>query len=277
MRFGTVRRFFIGITLLLSQAGHAQQCFQTNMDNVLVFEGESLTPVLDWEILSTEVGASQDAYLTWTGSSQNNNIVDEAILTVQLSITVPGRYLMDIRSRIGQGNNTTEANDLWARIPDAADMYGRRPDGALETRRYPRPLCQDSDFIASVEALPEVSQAACAAGSSVENFLKVFSAGAFDWRWSALTSDAEGYSILVEFATPGVYTLELAPRSPFMLIDRIVLAEESLSRSVYRDVSLAETPCTSPPTPIPLPLWAVLLAAMGLSAGAIRTLGSAAD
>lgn len=49
------------------------------------------------------------------------------------------------------GSNTTEHNDTWARFPDAADAYGLKMQNDLEVRRYPHPVCDDAQFMASIE------------------------------------------------------------------------------------------------------------------------------
>lgn len=252
--------------LLAPEYAYAQQCFATNSDGVLAFEGESLTPVSDWQIQSTEPGAINAAYLVWTGPIRQSRIEPNSIIPVELQIAAAGRYRLDIRAQIGQGTAPDQSNDLFVRFADAGDAYGWRRSGDSENRRYPRPTCEDNAFISSIEALPDVGDARCAEGSTLDDFFKVFAIAALDWTWRARTSDGEGYEILVEFPAAGSYTMELAPRSSFMLIDRVVIADLDVSRRDYQALGLPETPCAA--TEVPIPLWALILGMLGLALGA---------
>ena len=73
--------------------------------------------------------------------------------------------------------------------------------------------------------------------------MKVYSSGATDWRWIANTSDNDASFPMAEFDAPGIYTLELAARADYNLIDRLVIHQDDLNDNVVRDLALATTPC----------------------------------
>lgn len=163
-------------------------------------------------------------------------------MEVELGIPAAGRYRVQWHTRIGMGDNPTEHNDIWLRFTNAADYYGKSGDDP-ESRRYPRPICEDADFIQTIEDMPQVSEARCAEGSSSDGWMKVYSSGATDWRWSTRTSDNDAHEIYVEFDAAGAYTMQLSARADWMLLDRVVVHEEDVSDDVALAADQAETPC----------------------------------
>ena len=91
--------------------------------------------------------------------------------------------------------------------------------------------------------LPEVSEATCPNGSTADGWLKVYSSGATEWKWSTRTSDNDAHDIYIEIDAPGVHTLELSARGDHHLIDRIVLHHESVDDNTATDAALMATPC----------------------------------
>jgi len=210
-------------------------------NGVLMFEAESLPLVEDWQVSQTEPGYYGTGYIQWEGPSFNGR-PGSGLIERALRFDQAGRYRVQWRTRIGLGTNATEHNDIWLKFPDVADYYGKAGDDP-ETRRYPKPQCDDAAFIAGIEALPQVSEAACAAGSTSDGWLKVYSSGATDWRWSARTSDNDAHDIYIEVAEPGVYTLQFSARADFMLLDRVVIHRESVPESTAQAEDQPETPC----------------------------------
>lgn len=177
-----------------------------------------------------------------TGASQNSK-PGVGLISVKLGIDQPGRYRMQWRSRIGAGTNTTEHNDTWVRFPDATAFYGMKPASGGESRRYPKPQCDDSTLMAKVQALPGVTSATCPNGSTAEGWFKVYCSGASNWKWSTNTSDNDAHQIYAEFAQAGTYTLELSARADLHLIDRIVIHREAVADGVATAASAPATPC----------------------------------
>ena len=217
-------------------------CDYETRSDVLVIEAEDLPVVEDWVIATNEAGYTGDGYIEWIGASHNND-PSHGVMSVAIRIDTPGRYQMQWHVRIGQGTNTTEHNDAFVRFADASDFYGLQIQSGAEIRRYPRPQCEDPAFTDAKEALPEVDVADCVRSSSSDGWIKVYSSGASDWRWSTKTSDNDASDIMIEFDDAGVYTFELAARADHFLIDRIVLHLESVANDVARDLDSPPTPC----------------------------------
>ncbi len=215
--------------------------FKVGSNGVLVMEAETLKLSGNWQTANKEPGAYGSGYIQWTGSSQNNN-PGLGVINVKLGIDQAGRYRMQWRSRIGMGTNTTEHNDTWVRFPDADSYYGMKGAPNNESRRYPKPKCEDTTFMASINALPSVSDAKCPNGSTKDGWMKVYCSGATNWNWSTNTSDNDGHPIYAEFKA-GTYTLELSARADFHLIDRIVIHREGVANNVAQDSNLKPTPC----------------------------------
>jgi hypothetical protein len=207
-----------------------------------VIEAETLPLVEDWAIRSDDAGFTGSGYIRWEGRSRNNDPT-HGVMEVAIEITEPGRYRLQWHNRIGMGDDPTEHNDTWVKFPSSAAYYGVKNNSDPEERRYPKPLCEDAAAMAAIAAAPEVAEAVCPEGSTRDGWLKVYSSGARDWRWSTNTSDNDASRVLVEFDAPGVYTLSLAARGDFHQIDRIVLHDDTLADADVRDLTLPETAC----------------------------------
>lgn len=210
---------------------------------VMVIEAEDLPLSADWQTATTEAGYTGNGYIVWTGNSQNNN-PGQGTISVDVYVPVAGRYRWRWRNRIGMGNNTTEHNDTWLRWPTlpVTDYYGMKNPGN-ESRRYPKPTCDDNNLMQTIEQDAAVANAGCPNGSTSNGWMKIYSSGANDWRWSTRTSDNDAHDIFIEVAQPGVITFEMSARADFHLIDRIVLSEESIADNVAEDTGAMPTPC----------------------------------
>ena len=220
--------------------GSPSDCYAVGSDGVLVLEGENL-PLNDmWTVGSSEAGFTGTGYAYWSGESFNGQPGNGEML-VDLQLPEAGRYKFQWRARIGMGDDPTEHNDVWVKFPDAVDYYGMKD--SPESRRYPKPQCEDADFIAGIEGLPETGEIRCAEGSTRDGWMKVYSSGARDWRWSTQTSDNDAHPIFFEVDAAGTYTLQMSARADWMLIDRIVVHLETVDDDTARDESRAETRC----------------------------------
>ena len=222
--------------------GVVSRCDYEEVGGLIVMEAEHLPVGEDWQVMTDEAGYYVDGYIGWTGSAFNNDPT-HGVTTVTIYVDQPGRYRLRWRNRIGMGTNTTEHNDTWVKFPDAADYYGVKFQGRDEQRVYPRPTCEDAAAMMAVEALPQVLSAGCVAGSSTDDWFKVYSSGASDWSWSTSTNDNDGHQVMVEFDQPGDYTFTIAARGDWHLIDRIVIHEASLDDMTVQDMANAETAC----------------------------------
>lgn len=223
-------------------AGPPPPCDYRTVDGVLVIEAESLPLVEQWAVRTDEPGYLGTGFIEWTGSSHNGDPT-HGVMVIDVDLEQAGRYRLQWRNRIGEGTNTTEHNDTWVRFADAADFFGSKGPLDAQQRVYPRPQCGDGAFLAGIEALADVASAACVAGSSRDGWLKVYSSGARDWRWSTRTNDHDAHDVIVEVDAPGVYAFELAARADHHLIDRIVLHEASVPDGTVRDEANRETRC----------------------------------
>lgn len=214
------------------------ECDFEAVNGIVVIEAESLPLNEDWRT-GTDGAIT---YIEWNGPSHNNDPT-HGVMAVDVRISEPGRYQLQWYTQIGMGTNATEHNDSWVKFPDADDYYGLKGDAGAEVRRYWKPACEDQTFVSSILALPQVSEVTCAQGSTRDGWMKVYSSGAQDWRWSARTSDNDASNVMAEFATAGVYTFTMAARADFSRYDRIVLHQEDLSNAAVQDLSLAETAC----------------------------------
>lgn len=181
---------------------------------------EDLTLVSSWEVATTQAGYTNTGYIRWTGAD-NFNTPGVGVISATIRITNPGTYRFQWYSRIGQGTSTADFNDTWLRFPDATDFYGQRGSSVV----YPH----------GSGKTPTPN------GSGSGGWFKVYLNHA-DWGWSTKTSDNDPHDIYVEFATPGVYTMELSARSFNHLIDRIVMYQSSVADPL--NLSNADTPCT---------------------------------
>ena len=220
-------------------------CDMETRSGVAMIEAESLKLTGDWSVRTNRMGYSGSGFIGWSNARRNDDPkVDQIKLAVR--VTLAGRYRFDWLNRIGMGTNGTEHNDTWFAAPSAADAYGARIRKSEETRRYPKPACDDAARMARARMKPGVTEAKCANGSSRDGFMKVYSSGATDWKWSTRTSDNDAHDIYVEFDKPGVYEIVLSPRSTEHLIDRIVLHLESVPSDQARAMA-GETLCSNRP------------------------------
>lgn len=219
-------------------------CDYEVVNGLMVIEAEDLPLSGNWQTATSEGNFTGSGYILWTGNSQNNN-PGQGLISVDVNVPVAGRYRWRWRNRIGMGNNTTEHNDTWLRWPglDVEDYYGMRMQNGNETRRYPKPTCNNNALMTMIEMDPNVTTAQCPNGSTEDGWMKIYSSGASDWSWSTRTSDNDAHDIFVVFDQPGVYTFEMSARADFHLIDRIVLHEEGLANGITQDLNNAATPC----------------------------------
>ena len=166
-----------------------------------------------WSMEESIEGFSGDGYLVWTGDNLFRD-PGSGLLTYKIRISTPGTYRFIWRSNITIGDDNTEHNDSWLRIPDANHFYGLRNDGHIV---YPKGTTLDpipeSEGQESTE--PE--------GAGKDGWFKIFMNNANSWEWRSATSDNDGHNIYVIFDAVGDYTIEISGRSTGHGIDKMVL------------------------------------------------------
>lgn len=192
--------------------GGTGSCFRESGGS-LVIQAEDLPFRAPWarESRSDAVGGQ---YIVWQGPNYFGRPELPGRMRVPICITTPGDYYLRLRS---WGHSFTEGNDTWLRFSGAADFFGRRHGSTV----HPRPQCEASG--------------GCPEGNSADGFFKAF-VNSSAWSTETCTSDFDDHDILVRFAAPGTYFLDLSPRSQGHRIDSV-----SLERA---DASTAE--CAAP-------------------------------
>ena len=179
---------------------------------IISIEFEDNTFPEGWVLRSNASGFSGDGYMQWEGNSSLGN-PGNGTVTFPIRITSPGTYRFLWHSSFQQGNNGTEHNDSWLRFPDADDFFGRKGNGSVV---YPNGSGKQPN--------PE--------GSSSDGWFKIYRSGNDNaFKWQASTSDNDAHDVYVTFSAAGTYLMEVAARSDFHAIDRILLYEENMAQN----------------------------------------------
>lgn len=188
-----------------------------------------------WNLSKNLSDFSGDGYLVWNGSDYFNQ-PGNGKLSFSIRIATTGTYRFIWRSYITIGNENTEHNDSWLRIPDAKHFYGKKNNGHIV---YPNETLLDPipDSIDQQNTTPN--------GTSKEGWFKIYMNTADNWHWQSSTSDNDGHNIFVVFDTPGDYTIEISGRSKGHGIDKLVLFTDDVSQTeaTKDDVVKSEIKC----------------------------------
>ncbi len=188
-------------------------------NGLVIIETENLSVPGNWKKKTAIPGFTGGGYIEWTGPDHFND-PGNGVINTKIKINTAGRYKFLWRSKVGEGDSPTEANDTWLKFPDASKFYGQKGS----ERVYPKGSGQTPN--------PE--------GASGEGYLKVYSTGTTNWTWATKTSDNDPHDIFVEFDSPGVYTMLLSGRSKHHFVDRVTLNRTSANAT---NLSLEETTC----------------------------------
>lgn len=197
-------------------------------DGMIVAEIESAPIAGSWQKRTDVAGYTGVGFYAWNGSNQYNN-PGNGLLEYKIQVNTPGVYRFQWRSKVGIGNNSTEHNDSWLKIPDADDFYGEKGSHIVR----PKGVCTND----------------CPKGTSKDGWFKIYSSGTTDWTWSTRTSDHDAHNIYARFDKAGVYTVQISGRSEGHFLDRFVLYHNSISTSKATNIGNPETLCknSSPP------------------------------
>ncbi|WP_067151781.1 malectin domain-containing carbohydrate-binding protein [Pseudotamlana agarivorans] len=188
------------------------------VDGLVVIEAENLSLPTGWNVENTTTGFTGSGYISWAGGESFSS-PGQGVITTKIKINAAGTYLLQWRTRIGEGNNiiANNDNDAWVRFNDASEFYAKQGNRII----YP----QGS------------GQTPVANGSGGDNWFNLYTYFGF-WNWLTITNEYSPYAIYVDFDAPGIYTMEISARSENYSIDRIVL-----SANGNRDLELEETLC----------------------------------
>ena len=161
-----------------------------------------------WKKASSTSGYLGGGYIYWDGPdyfSQPGN----GKIVLKIKITNPGKYRILWRNRILKGDNGTEHNDSWLRMPDADNFFGENGDSRVfpvGSGKTPNPK-----------------------GQSKDGWFKIYMSGTGKWKWQARTSDHDPHQIYAVFNKAGIYTMEISARSSYHALDRVALFKDNIS------------------------------------------------
>lgn len=159
--------------------------------------------VENWQKKIDVSGFSGSGYIEWSGLEYFAE-TNYGHLDYRIKISTPGTYQLKWYSRVGKGTDVTLHNDTWVKIDGALDYYGKRSDDHIV---HPGGVCTND----------------CPNGTSLNGYFKVWGAQYDSWTWGGFTSDSDPHDVYALFQEPGYYTIKIAARSSYHLIDKMVL------------------------------------------------------
>lgn len=187
---GSINFFFLLLISLLVTFSTVNAQIFVEENGLVVAEVESANPIGKWQKATTISGFSGTAYLI--GTADNFGLGGKEILSYKFSITTPGIYQIQVRSKIGQGTSTTDFNDSWIRL-----------------------IGGDTKPITPV-----------ANDNMVSNYWYKYYQNKSSWTWQTSNKDNDPHSISWNL-TQGNYWFQISMRSKGHAIDKIVLWNRS--------------------------------------------------
>jgi hypothetical protein len=180
--------FKILITFTLT-AGLAYTAEPFNEANgLVVMEVESAPVASGWTKATAITGFRGAAYYLATINSTGSG--GKGLLEYPFKITTAGKYQLQWRSRIAEGNSSSDCNDSWARVVDA--------NGNAVT-----PVAND--------LVPS------------STWYKVYMNSLNQWYWQASNHDNQPRALAWQLQAGKTYTFQVSVRSKGHALDRIVL------------------------------------------------------
>lgn len=138
-------------------------------------------------------GASGGEYLRTTQNSFGTPGL--GILSYDFHVDTGGAFQFAMRSQVGEGTSTTDANDTWVRVVDSmgVPLVPRANDNDIRTGQW----------------------------------MKAYQNSIGQWNYQASNVDNVGRSISWQLADDTSYSLQLSARSRGLLLDRIFLYDQS--------------------------------------------------
>lgn len=177
-------------------------------DGMAVIEMENQKNLNGWKVESNTTGYTGNGYIIWTGA-ENFNAANAGQLTYKIKITSPGKYAFDWRVSVNNGTSTTEHNDTWLSITGVDNFWAEKTASPILLK--PKPSCNNN------------TSYKCPEGSTVSNYFKIYGGKVNTFEWKAFTSDNDPHSIFFEKNTEGIININIAARSSFQAIDRLVI------------------------------------------------------
>jgi len=180
----------------MSAPVHAQApVYQATMGYLAVEAEAHPTPLpARWQSENLFTGASGGEYLRTTRNSFGTPGL--GILSYDFNVDVGGAFQFAMRSQVGEGTSTTDANDTWVRMVDSTG----------------NPL------------VPRANQNDIRTGQ----WMKAYQNSIGRWNYQASNLDRVGRSISWQLANNTNYTLQISARSRGLLLDRLFLYDQSL-------------------------------------------------
>lgn len=174
-------------------------------NSIVIVEMESV-PVNGWLQGETTVNGKMIKYIYST--QDYFNTPGKNSLEYKIMINNPGVYQFRWHCKVGKGNSSTDCNDNWLRIPDAADFYASKGSHVV----HPHGKCTND----------------CPNGAGSNGWFKLYSSGSTNWTWQVATSDNEPHEVYAKFDQPGIYTVQVSTRSAYQFLDRFVLFNKNI-------------------------------------------------
>lgn len=195
------------------------------IDGIVVIEAEKDSLPDGWN-LETEIPEfTGNGYIVWRGEDSFGD-PGNGLISYSVHISTPGTYRFNWRSRITIGNNFTEHNDNWLKIPDADDFFARKANGEIV---YPHGSGKTPN--------PE--------GAGSDGWFKAYMNTVGSWKWDANTFDNDPHQIYTTFEQEGTYTILVSGRSNGHGIDRMVLSHSVISDEEAQDLANNESICSN--------------------------------
>lgn len=181
------------------------------VNGLVIAEIESLPPAEGWVEKTDKVGFTGTSFFEWT-SDNKFNAPGNGLMNYTVKINSPGTYRFQWHCKVGHGSKTTESNDSWLRIPEAAKFYAIKNTPGADTV-YPKGVCT----------------ANCPEGSGKDGWFKAYSSTTTNWTWNTFTFDGNSHEIYARFDKAGFYKIQISGRSTHHLIDRFILYKNNVS------------------------------------------------
>ncbi len=226
-------RFLLFCLLGVSTTG--MLCAQPFLEQggVVSFEIETQSAA-GWTSRTDIGGFTGASFYEWTGGNNFNN-PGVGTMTYQFTISQTGFYRVQWRSRIAQGNSTTDFNDNWLKIDNNANtvFFGYQGNvNNIETELNNALSSSPPNSNAVVfpigsglgnNTLSNQPGGTRPEGAGSGGWFKIYMNQLNTWSWQTLTSDNDPHNVYVQFKQPGTYSLQVAGRSNGHALDKVVL------------------------------------------------------
>ena len=199
--------------LYISISIHAQNVCSSGVwienNGIAKIETEHHPAIIEWKTGNALTGFSGSGYIFWN-QSENFNNSSFGRMTYKLKINTPGLYRFDWLVAVGNGTLSTEHNDTWLSITGVDNFFGQKETNATSLVK-PKPECNNNPTYK------------CPEGSSTSGYFKIYGGQVSKFQWRAFTFDNDPHEIYFEKKEPGEISINIAARSSFQFIDKIVV------------------------------------------------------